>query len=700
MKSITRFLLCALAILPMGVVASPVPTTMGDNLTAYNPGSGALNNNTWNTVTNSRSSMGGGAAPTADFGNCNALILRCAQPKCAGGGCADLNIATTVASGCVTANETCAKHGGELINYIAAQLVSDSVAAANAANAAAQQSAANAAAQQSAAQMQQMQTQMQQMQAEMAAQNAAQMQQMQAALNEQKQLTANAVAQATAAQENAAKAQASQQSGAPLTEVQKIAAESGVSAELLARQEISGQIMTDLEDAEKQLKTLKVSMLELFEYAGCDQRGNNCTGPKRIKKFKELANAFFDPYETVTEEVYDALVTAMSVGVDISDVMMLLNDSCNQWAKYWCPKDVDPTYTVITCPNGYNIYGRPCNQGGLIPESEGGCKFIELLKGDDVTKVSRLMLWGDEDPGLNGDTIRIACASEALFNLPMFANRKKDTMINIETLQNMIAQDEGYIGRNKNTDGAEVTKYCAIDADMYDELQKYVTKRTLPTRNLCISDSKLDREFSRLVPVADSMGDTMVDRARGACVEGYTKDPNSGAWFSELTLGCYCYEDGTGYDNKIKCNQEKSKDNLIKAHDLKCRSYGDATFTKGNTAGGDGIWGTCNCDQAGNPTEVYMCNEAFGYENKARTFGRYTTKTDCEKAMFQWQGTEKEGKCVVPGTSVPAETVDKTKTDNTGATNSGLGGVLTNTGGTPGANVFNFFMGQIPTQGK
>ena len=131
MKHISRFLLCALSLVCANTaIAAPVATTVGSNLTAYNPTSGATNNAMWNAYMNPRANT---SAPTADFGNCNAAIIRCAQPKCSNGGCATMDVARPIVVGCVETNPSCKQYGDDLIDYIAAQLVSD----ANAASAAA-----------------------------------------------------------------------------------------------------------------------------------------------------------------------------------------------------------------------------------------------------------------------------------------------------------------------------------------------------------------------------------------------------------------------------------------------------------------------------------------------------------------------------------------------------------------------------------
>ena len=315
MKTLIGFLSVLLCVAPFGVVSGAVPSTAGNNLTAYNGEGGAANNNRWNAAMNSRSG-GNETNATADFGNCNALIMRCAQPKCSNGGCTDMSVTFAIVNGCVQSSAQCKQYGDELTQYISAQLVAQNTAKANASAAAAQNAAAQAAAQQSAQQMAQMQAQMQQMQAEMAAQNAQTVAQLQSALEEQKQLTANAIAEATAVREAPTQQTAQSSAGNDLSASQLAAAERGVSADVLAREQISGQILSSIENAETQLKALKATMNDVFSYAGCDSRGNNCTGPKRVKMFKQKAEGFFD-------EIFGFFILN---SYDSYGIMMLIHD--------------------------------------------------------------------------------------------------------------------------------------------------------------------------------------------------------------------------------------------------------------------------------------------------------------------------------------------------------------------------------------
>ena len=117
MKSFTHVLVAALIMAPCaGTAAAPLSGTVGSNLTAYNPNGGAINNNEWNSMMNSRS--GTGTAATADFGNCNSVILRCASPKCANGGCTSIDVATPIVAGCVASNAACKQYGDDLTQYL------------------------------------------------------------------------------------------------------------------------------------------------------------------------------------------------------------------------------------------------------------------------------------------------------------------------------------------------------------------------------------------------------------------------------------------------------------------------------------------------------------------------------------------------------------------------------------------------------
>lgn len=338
--------------------AAPVATTAGSNLTGYNGAAGSVAGNNWNNAMNPRSN----SQPTsvkADYGNCNSVILRCATPKCSGGGCSDINVAKSIVAGCVSANSTCKKHGDALIDFVAAQLVSDSVAAQNKQAAAAQ--AAQAAAEQNSQAMQQQMASMQQQMQYMQEQNNQQINSLQQQLAESQRATENAVA---AAAENAARAASTPSADTGLTAVQENAVKSGVDAEVVQRATISGQVLTNMEGVESSLDKLKTTMRDAFRYAGCNEiNGDNCEGPKRVKKFRELANKFFEPYEALEDNLEEALAKAQSAGIDLGNIYMYFSGSCNRWAEYVCRDDYSngaprySSYASLAVMPTYNISG-------------------------------------------------------------------------------------------------------------------------------------------------------------------------------------------------------------------------------------------------------------------------------------------------------------------------------------------------------
>lgn len=599
MKSFTRFLLLALCLAPCGAGADTV-TPVGSNLTQYHSGMGAINNNNWNNLMNSRS---GGTTATADFGNCNAVILRCASPKCTG--CTSLELARPIVAGCVQSNANCKQYGDDLIEYISAQLVANSTARANEQALNAQAAAAQSAAAQSAQQLQQMQAQMQQMQAEMAAQSAQQMQQMQAALEEQKQLTAQAIADASTANTASAAAavtsnnMVSSPSGEnQMTAAQMAAAQSGVSADLLAREQISGQILSKIENAEVAMKTLKAAMDKTFEYAGCDKTGNNCAGPKRVKAFKNYAMEFFEPYNDVLDELYDALITAQAVGVDITDIYMMLEGSCNVWGEYLCSDTKNHTYDKDNCNNNNRSDrtdttkgGHECYIGQVIPaEDSPSCTLHRTLS--DQAQVYRNWLYADNNE--EDAMIRVGCASAALETSSFFRNRKKQASIDIETLQRIIEQDSYNVSTNRNKSALdkEEVKYCALTESTYADLQKHAALKTLPQTNICINERTLNDNLKRVFLVDSS---SVVEIARNACVSGGRKN----AVFSDTTYGCFCV-DAAGNDTQGECDPAKSEAARIAAETSLCERYG-ATW-RGSI---------CECDKALYEEDKQACAYKF-----------------------------------------------------------------------------------------
>ncbi len=545
MKLFKRFLLLALCAIPT-FAQGQIATTAGSNLTAWNGNSGATNNNNWNQMMNSRTlASGGGAGATADFGNCNSLILRCAQPKCVG--CNTLDLARPIVAGCVNSNATCKKYGDDLIEFISAQLVSNANNKAQQAEIAAQQMVAQQVAAQSNAQLQQMQAQMQQMQYEMQQQNAQQMAQMQAALDEQKALTAAAMEQAT--KQPVVSASVSSGNGA-LTDDMVAAAEKGIEADILARKQISGQILTKIENAEVALKKLKATMDTAFTYAKCDARGNNCAGPKRVKIFKEKAHAFFEPYDEIVDEAYEALEMALAVGVDVSDVIMMLSGGCNQWGKFLCTGEKEKHevqyYNNNNCKNGRSVKygtvkgGQECTPGMAVPpQDDSRCTVTQLIGGaGDNDEVLRE--WLDEN--YEGDRlVRVGCATSALESIAIFGRRnsKKGATLDLDTLERIILQDApDYAGGNRlagNSGNSNVdrVKYCKVTESGYKNLLAAVQSKKLPKR-ICVPHDNLryvaEREAGVVSVDGASNGEVYLSKAdaeranvirEGVCVETY-----------------------------------------------------------------------------------------------------------------------------------------------------------------------------------
>lgn len=546
MKTLSRVLaicLCSVPFFDMGAWGV-VATTSGHNLTAYSPSN--ANNNQWATAVNGRQEASAPSAK-ADFGNCNALISRCAQPKCANGGCADINIATSIVVGCVKSNKTCEQYGNELISSMAAQLVAASTAKINAQNVAAAQSAAvtqNAQTQQQMQEMQQqMQSQLSQMQIQMQQQNVQNQQQLQMALQQQQeqnaimlqnmQAAANAAADAAAnasASVNVASASVSQVSGdmstgvgqttgVGLTGYQMDAVERGASLQALERQEIGNQVMAEMKDADTALNAVKTAMINSFEYAGCDSHGNNCTGPKRIKKWRELAMDFVDPYDMVVDKLYDAIETAMFVGgIDLSNIYMMLDDSCQKWGEFMCEpgsieyKDVKKDGSDKIEKSGVPYSCRAdalqkcydlCNTNHTSDvtawsECRSNCFSLNSVDCRPCTPLRTLTdrsdvytRWSQSDPtDTTSNTTVVACMDNTMTNNKLFGRRAKrrkgSDLVDLEVISSWLTQIEPVSVKD---DAKERLNYCSAE-DSKDILRKASLARAISDADasLCVSN--------------------------------------------------------------------------------------------------------------------------------------------------------------------------------------------------------------------
>lgn len=508
-----------------------VATTAGSNLTAYN-GTGAMNNNQWNSLMNGRAGMAQNAAE-ANFGNCNAIVLRCASPKCASGGCTDMNVAAAIVAGCVNSNQNCKQYGDDLIQYITAQVVAQSTAkvqqqqnavAIAQAEAQAQAAASAAAAEQNNAQMQQMAAQMAQMQQQMAESMTAMQEQMAATAESQNAQIQNALESRAAESPTYAGAPTAPiETGAVIAGLEglgvaeQLAAKNGISTDILVREQMGGQIETAIEDATLKMKELKQTLDNIIEYAGCDSGVTSCKGPKRVKKFKDMANEFFDPYEEVLDNMYDALILAMTLGIDVSDTIMLLSDACNIWGKYLCDtcsytqqNSIDSGEGICACNTtdnsgkGTNCYWRVRTDSGRVGKDQPHCRLVGTINsGDDVWHE-----WIDANSGITGTT-QVACASDMIDTMSIFKGRRKKTSVDIDTLRDFINQDSSGTCRTPKNgdDNFDVredcgAKFCNVDPKndlkRYKQLEQAYKTRKLPAQTLtgapesrlCFKDEK------------------------------------------------------------------------------------------------------------------------------------------------------------------------------------------------------------------
>lgn len=523
MKNLSRILtviLCCAPVFANG--AGPVATTAGSNLTAYNPSTAY--NNQWATVSNGRYDTDN--TVKVNFGNCNAVILRCAQPKC-GGGCSDASVAGPIVAGCVKSNEKCKQYGDELINFMTAQLVANSNEKIQEQQMALEQAKIQAEAQAAAAaasnaqneqMISQMQNQMMQMQQQMAQQQEESNRQLQEALAQQ-------AAQSAAALESmkTAATEAAKENESGITSYQQEAIDRGISTDVIERQKITGQIMTEIENADLKLKAVKTAMQNSFDYAKCDARGNNCSMPRRIKKWRELATGFLEPYDEAIDKIYDALITAQTVGVDLSQIYMMLNDSCNAWGQYMCQKGGEIDYSgkiPMSCPvKDYDNRSKQCAKEAeennvsnpnkyhaCMARSCQPCTLLKVLS--DQAEVYEGWINPTVDDESNGTVVH--CASDVLDGAKLFARRTKNKngagLVDIDKLDTWLHQTETDIKKDDNNYPNPID-YCGVnDSNEIQVLKSAALSRTVNTSEksntkvFCVDWSEKKWQFNEECP--------------------------------------------------------------------------------------------------------------------------------------------------------------------------------------------------------
>ena len=193
---------------------------------------------------------------------------------------------------------------------------------------------------------------------------------------------------------------------------------------------------------------------------------------------------------------------ALAVGVDVSDVIMMLSGGCNQWGKFLCTgngeKHTVATYNSDTCKNGRSVKlgtvkgGQECTPGMAVPpQDDTRCTVTKLIGGDGDEEVLRE--WLDEN--YEGDRlVRVGCATSALESIAIFGRRnsKKGATLDLDTLERIILQDApDYAGGNRlsggssDNNGIDRVKYCKLTESGYKNLLAAVQSKKLPKR-ICV----------------------------------------------------------------------------------------------------------------------------------------------------------------------------------------------------------------------
>ena len=188
---------------------------------------------------------------------------------------------------------------------------------------------------------------------------------------------------------------------------------------------------------------------------------------------------------------------------------------------------------------------------------------------------------------------------------------------------------------------------------MYANLQKLVTTKTLPTKDLCIDERKLNKNLENVLLIND---ESIIEMARANC------NAITNAVFSEIAYRCFCEKDVADGKTSEVCNAEKSQNAAREAEQKLCRSFGAEWNSSSRT---------CNCATATYDEDKEKCEYRFNGET-SQTMGGYKVQAFVGKASKEQNLTGcKDGeyfdfgtnKCVKYGSSYGYKEVEEEAED-------------------------------------
>lgn len=321
------------------------------------------------------------------------------------------------------------------------------------------------------------------------------------------------------------------------------------------------------------------------------------------------------------------------------------------------------------CDDGYYVVRQSADANGIwrTDANQRYCTLVEMLTAQDEVQQN----WLNMDRGSSGG-IRVACASDAIDNSPLFRNRRKQSAISIEVLERILEQDSPTSVRGR--DEAEITKYCSVDEDDVLKLQMLANKKMITStganwRNVCVAENRLK---ARNVWLADGVRSPTCAQLYDACMKDAKDD--------SAKTQCATDRDDT-------CKKERA------AWQKACESgTGDSSYVKPD-GWMKGTWVSsserCVCDTSisdviGNECVRYGSNKT---QTKCANAGDYLDECiACNDGVGIWMGEY----CKCPGVDVMGRDIvaDKNGKCQTGLQSGVMGGIISNV--RPGGGFFGF----------
>ena len=286
------------------------------------------------------------------------------------------------------------------------------------------------------------------------------------------------------------------------SDVENIAKKYDIDPDMAVRTMITGEIMTDIENAKDAMTKLKAAMNETFKYAGCNQYGANCSGPHRVKAFKEKAYQYFennhkDSYRLIVGETEKYKVLREKTSEILSNTNKKVDDESKDDQHSVLKRLIKDSYAKKSYKHSYSSLSHEeetivdedeTNKEGII--EEGLAMFDKLSKVVNANYDEQhlpITLASDYPRGA-----KLGTALHEVFETLDFSNHQE----RLELIINRCFLNQGVIAKDEWIESTKLIVENVIHATLPIVHGSNVTNESLQLKEITLENKKDEVEFN------------------------------------------------------------------------------------------------------------------------------------------------------------------------------------------------------------